>query len=55
MQNEIIKKDEQLREYLKYNKIIDDFNSVNNGKDSWKDNQLFVITLKGVLKFIEFV
>ena len=55
LENEMIKKDEKLREYIKYNKLIEDFNSVNNGKDSLKDSQLYVITLKGVLKFVEFL
>eukprot|EP00828_Plagiopyla_frontata_P046096 TRINITY_DN8079_c0_g1_i1.p1 TRINITY_DN8079_c0_g1~~TRINITY_DN8079_c0_g1_i1.p1 ORF type:complete len:552 (-),score=71.09 TRINITY_DN8079_c0_g1_i1:16-1671(-) len=55
VENEMIRKDEKLREYIKYNKLIDDFNQVNNGKDSLKDSQLYVITLKGVLKFVEFI
>ena len=55
LEDEMIKKDEKLREYIRYNKIIEDFNSVNNGKDSLKDSQLYVITLKGVFKFVEFL
>ena len=34
----MIKKDEKLREFIKYTKLIDDFNNVTNGKDSLKDN-----------------